>query len=337
MAAPESNGDGLSQIVLALEATYDPRSSNETRQSALQFLESAKKQADAPQHGFALASDQNQQPAVRHYGLSLLEYALRYRWEDYSQEQAGTLRGWILNLARDIGESDPLYFRNKVALLWIEVAKRCWATEWEDMDELLVSLWETSDVSKQSVYRQLVLYILECLSEDVCNREDPIAGLRQDVLGQALNEIVIPQALYQDHLSTRGNSQNVRFTHDGWLARISAFVSACCSSIAQGDQRMLALAIKSLEALKPTTVWVSLRALAEANTIDCLYAIIFTGSVPAQTVISNVKHFPNMKLSRIRRRLKCCSPFFSALITHTFMTHGPQSCALHYGVTGSRF
>lgn len=337
MATPELNGDGLSQIVLALEATYDPRSNNDIRHSALQYLEDAKKQPDAPQHGFSLANDKSQEPAVRHFGLSLLEYALRYRWEDYSQEQADTLRGWILNLARDVSESDPLYFRNKVALLWIEVAKRCWAANWVDMDEMLVALWETADTSKQSVYRQLVLYILECLSEDICNREDPIAVLRQDTLGQALNEIVIPQDLYQDHLSTRGNSQNVRYTQNGWLSRISLFISACCDSLAQGDQRMTNLTIKSLEALKPTTIWVSLRALIEANTIGSLYAAMATGNVAIQTVRKHVCTIEIIELRWNRRQSRYCNQSSNALTILTSMTHGLPSCNLPCSLTGLSF
>lgn len=337
MAAPEQNGDSLSQIVLALEATYDPRSTNATRQSALQFLENAKKQPDAPQHGFALASNQNQQPAVRHFGLSLLEYALRYRWEDYSKEQADTLRGWILSLARDVSEPDPLYFRNKVALLWIEVAKRCWGAEWMDMDEMLVALWESVDRSKQSVYRQFVLYILEILSDDICNREDAVAGLRQEVLGQALNEIVIPPALYQDHLSTRGSSQNVRYTQEGWLARMSTFISACCASISQGDQRIISLAIKCLEALKPTTIWVSLRGLIEANTIESLYAVLATGNVVAQMVIPSVCTIESSPLNMCRRQSRYCKPFSNVPTIHTSEIRGLPLCNYPCNVIGSSF
>lgn len=338
MAISESNGDGLSQIVLALEATYDPRSTNEIRKSALQYLEDAKRQPSAPQHGFTLANDQNQQPAVRHFGLSLLEYALRYKWEEYSQEQGDTLRGWIINLAREVCESDPLYFRNKVALLWIEVAKRCWAAEWMDMDEQIVALWESEDTSKQSVYRQFVLYILECLSEDICNREDPIAGLRQDALGQALNEITIPYDLYQDHLSTRGNSQNVRYTQDGWLMRMSAFVSACCDSLVQGDARMINLAIKTLEALKPTTIWVSLRALIEADIVGSLYNVVSTGNVVAQTVNIVCEYLQGiMKLRWNRRQSKCFSQYSNARTIHISMILGQKSCNLLYEVTDLSF
>lgn len=284
MANQRQNGDGMSQLILALEATYDVHSTNETRQSAFKFLENAKNQPDSPQHGFTLANNPNQQPQVRHFGLTLLEHALRYRWEDYNEEQANALRAWVLTLATDISEADPVYFRNKVALLWVEVAKRCWGAEWMDMDNMLVALWDTAATSKQSVYKQLVLYILEILSEDICIREDSVAALRQETLGHAINEIMIPSALYQDHLSTRGSSQIIRHTQEGWLVRMSFFVAECRGSVDQGDQRVVNLAIKALEALKPTTVWISLQGLLEAKTIQTLLLLLATGNVPVQTV-----------------------------------------------------
>lgn len=280
----QMDGNSLSQIRQALEATYDARSTNEIRRAALDFLDTAKKRPDAPQHGYTLASDTSQQPAIRHFGLSLLEFALRYKWEHYGQSEAEALRGWILSLAQDVSKSDPQYFRNKVASLWVEIAKRCWAADWLDMDALLMALWETSEGSKQLVYRQMVLYILECLSEDICNREDPVAGLRQEVLGQALNEIVIPSALYRDHLASRGSSQDVRHTQDGWLARMCAFLSQCSTVTSQGDQRVIVSSLKTLEALRPTVTWLSLRALTETQCVESLYKMLAVGDAALRTV-----------------------------------------------------
>lgn len=44
----------------------------------------------------------------------------------------------------------------------------------------------------------MVLYILETLSDDIINNEDAVAGLRLDILGNALNEIMVPAALYAE-------------------------------------------------------------------------------------------------------------------------------------------
>ena len=322
------DGDRLSQITQALEATYDARSTNDTRRAALEFLDGAKKQPDAPQHGYTLASDASQQPAIRHFGLSLLEFALRYKWDEYGQSEAETLRSWILNLAQNVSESNPQYFRNKVASLWVEVAKRCWAADWLDMDALLMALWDTSDNSKQLVYRQMVLYILECLSEDICNREDPVAGLRQEVLGQSLNEIVIPSQLYQDHLESRGSSQNVRHTQDGWLANICAFLFQCSTVISQGDQRVVTSATKTLEAMRPTVTWLSLRALTESQCVQSLYKMLAAGDAAVQTVrIVAAPLTAQSGLSRLQATIEVLQAILSRPYNSHF--HEPWSEIMH--------
>jgi exportin-5 len=78
----------LPQIHEALNVVHGPYSSNESRRQAGIFLEDLKRNDEAPYHGFTLASDKSQQPVVRHYALSLLEFALRYKWAEYSEEQA---------------------------------------------------------------------------------------------------------------------------------------------------------------------------------------------------------------------------------------------------------
>lgn len=139
---PSTSSDQLSHINDALNATLDPRISNDVRKQALHYLEQVKHQPDAPHYGFTLADDWKQSDAIRYYGLQLLEYAVRYRWSDYSVDQTGQLRTWVKWLAGSMREQDALYIRNKIAQLWVEVAKRCWGEEWMDMDSLLVTLWE---------------------------------------------------------------------------------------------------------------------------------------------------------------------------------------------------
>ena len=75
----------LSQITNALDAIYDPRSSNEVRQEASSFLEDSKRHPQAPTYGPAIASDRAHSPTLRHFGLSMLEYSIRYTWESYTE------------------------------------------------------------------------------------------------------------------------------------------------------------------------------------------------------------------------------------------------------------
>ncbi|KAL1582235.1 hypothetical protein WHR41_09102 [Cladosporium halotolerans] len=285
----------LDQISQALSATLDPRVSNDIRQQALQFLEQVKTEHNAPQYGFTLAEDFNQNTAVRYYGLQLLEYAVKYRWAKYDAKQTDQLRYWVKCLAGSIRQQDELYIRNKIAQLWVEVAKRCWGDEWTDMDQLLVTLWEKPVEEKGFANKVFVLYVLEMLSEDICNREDASAGLRLEVLGSALNEIMIPEGLYEEHLKTRGKSVEVRSGREGWLARVCEFFGQCVKNIRMGgDQAMVknmeGAAVKALNALRPTTAWVSLKAVLEINCIDCLYLPFHTSDTALQIAAVEVQY-----------------------------------------------
>ena len=275
---------GLQDIQEALRVSYDPRTSNATRQSTLQYLNDLKRHADAPQYGLHFASDPLQPPYARHFGLSLLEISIRYRWDEHSEEQAAILQRWVISLAQQITPNDPPYLRNKIAALWAEISKRAWASTWMDMDDCLAKLWDYSDEQKAMTYRLLVLSILETLSDDICVREDPVAMLRQEKLGQAINEIMIPQDLFKAHLETRQTAQDVRYTHEGWLSRICSFLASLAQMQGDGSDRIIACTLRALDSLKPTVSWISLQALSETHCVDHLLDLMSRGGVMVQTV-----------------------------------------------------
>lgn len=296
----------LEHIRNALHATLDPRVPNDVRQQALQHLEAVKSQPDAPMNGYLLAADRSQDAAVRYYGLQLLEFGVRYRWLGYNEGQTIQLRDWVRSLAGDVhGQTDPLFVRNKIAQLWAEVAKRCWGTEpgeWAAMDNELVALWSTRKAAESSGKGQdvpgatvanelLVLYILEILSEDIMNSEDTIAGLRLDVLGPALNEVVISPDVYREHLATRGTSQAVRVDGPGWLGRICELFSDCVKQarMATGPVKELeSCALKALNALRSMMGWITFQAVEEVNMVDCLFLPFYTSNIPLQTAAVEV-------------------------------------------------
>ncbi|WPG97397.1 Hypothetical protein R9X50_00017200 [Acrodontium crateriforme] len=286
---PSNNNRQLESITAALAANLNPRISNDIRQQALQHLEEFKTQPDAPQYGFTLADDRTQENAVRYYGLQLLEFAIRYRWHNYSAGQTEQLRAWVLTLADGLNESDPLFIRNKIAQLWVELAKRCWGDEWMDMDQQLVNLWEKPIEEKGVAMKTFVLGVMETLSEDIINSEDAVAGLRLEVLGHALNEIMIPERLYNEHTTTRSNkSAEVRYGSAGWLSRICEVFATCVKQVRVGrsvemTRSIEACAVKALNALRPTMAWISLKAAVEVNCVDCLFLPFHTDDVALQT------------------------------------------------------
>ncbi|KAL9005035.1 MAG: hypothetical protein Q9188_002184 [Gyalolechia gomerana] len=234
------------QIRRALDVIHDARSANSLRQEASQYLEKIKSDEEAPYYGFKLGADKSQAAIVRHYGLSLLEHAVRHRWADYSAEQSTLVRGWELDLAQNATDSDPFFLRTKIATIWVEIAKRSWALDWMDMDECLVRLWEGSLASKE-----LVLTILETLSEDVFGHEDATAGLRGTDLNRACVDIFTPMSVLLEHFPSRETSVNVRYGEEGWLFRMAELLNWCNT----GGQAEKACAAKLLVTLRSVISW----------------------------------------------------------------------------------
>ena len=204
--AGEDKPEIHTQILQALEIIHEPRSSNAHRQEASRFLEDIRADEQAPYHGFGLASAEDQPAIVRHYGLSLIEYGVRHRWSEYTSEQSQALRDWVVTLSHSTSDSDPSYITNKVAEIWVEIAKRSWGLDWLDMDELLIHLWDGSMVQKA-----LVLNILETLSEEVFGNDDTTAALRGSDLNRACVEIFTPASVLIENFPARETTANIKY------------------------------------------------------------------------------------------------------------------------------
>ena len=281
---PNGNTGPMSEahIVQALNVIFDTASSNEARAEATKFLDEAKQLDQAPLAGFQLALDAAHTAALRHYGLSMLEHAVKYRWEDYNPEQIGALRGYTVQLAHNLTEHDPAFLRNKVAQLWTEIAKRSWAKEWMDMDRQLVELWESS-----MHHREVVLYVLETLTEEVFNREDITADLRGGDLGRACVEIFAPSYSPDAQSETREGStkgSDIRYGKEGWLQRLCDCLSWCLSQGSERDERARASTVKVLHTLRAAMSWTLPLAMAKVHIVDHACAALAVPVVSIQQV-----------------------------------------------------
>ena len=289
LGAHDANGRApdLSQVLSALQAIYDPSSSNDTRRHATEYLEEAKRHPEAPSNGYALAREHQQPAQLRHYGLTMLEFSIRYNWEDFSEDQANALRNYVVELAQNVTAEDPVYLRNKVAQLWTEVAKRSWGAEWMDMDQQLVEL------SQSSLHHQaVVLYVLETLSEEIFNREDTTAGLRSSDLGRACVEIFTPLAVLVEHLPTRDKSLNVRHGDEGWLRRLCDNLSWCLAQDYQSQEAVKLSAVKTMNALRACMPWIIPKAIAAVQVIEHVCKALAVPVVELQVVHTPMFH-PN--------------------------------------------
>jgi exportin-5 len=248
-------------ILHALEAIHNPSTSNDVRRQASDFLEQLKSSDHAFEQGLAFGSDRSQKPLVRHLGLSLLEHVIRHQSHQFDDEQNVRVRSTITDLGRSISHEDPLFVRNKVAELWIELAKRSWALDWFDLDQILCEFW-----SQGSVYKEFVLTVLENLSEDTFAREDPTAVLRGKDLNTALVEIFTSTSNFSGGIKIGDTTQRIRYGDEGWLARISRYLESYLREPGS-DAGPKTTTLKALATLRSAFGWVM---SVEIVTAGCL-------------------------------------------------------------------
>ena len=276
--AAEGNPEIHSQILRALEIVHEPRSPNAHRQDASRYLEEIRSDEQAPYHGFGLAAGKDQPDIVRHYGLSLIEYGVRHRWSEYTPEQSQTLRDWLVTLSHGIADSDPSYITNKVAEIWVEIAKRSWGLEWLNMDELLVHLWDGP-----MAHKALVLTILETLSDEVFGNDDTTAALRGSDLNRACVEIFTPANVLTEDFPDRESAAHVRYGDDGWLSRMADLLDGCIRD-GKIDENRCACGVKTLSTFKSVIAWIIPRSLVTTHALHRICACLAASSVPLQLV-----------------------------------------------------
>ncbi|KAJ6157769.1 hypothetical protein N7470_005361 [Penicillium chermesinum] len=264
MAAEELSEAGMADIIRALEAIHSPTSSNDLRKEALTFVESLKDSDAAARNGFLLASRSNHAYVVRYFGLTLLDHVLRHLSFSNAEESAN-LRSIVLQLAENLQPEDPSYFRNKIPQLWSEAAKKSWGLDWMDMDATLVKFWGSS-----LVHNELVLAVLETLSEDVFFREDTVSSLRGTELNRALVEIFTPAAIVEHINPDKNPSAVLRCGQEGWLVRICEFLDNCVLNVSNSPQARDA-AVKALTSLRSALSWSIYKAVVASHVVSSIF------------------------------------------------------------------
>lgn len=295
--------DQQNQLLQAIEAIYNPRSTNETRRAASQLCEDTKSSPQSRQLGFELASDTTKDATLRHYGLTLLDYHIRFVWDGYDEEMEAVLRDNVVNLAQQVRSEDPSFLRSKVAHEWTVLAKRSWATYWMNMDEQLVQLFQQGT----DAHREIVLYVLQTLAEDIFKRDDSLAAARSETLAAACIEIFTPEALMLDAgVPKTGHVVNVRFGSEGWLHRLSAFLEYSLNS------NDLSAAVKNLSTLGLTLSWMPSATIAETAGIQPICRAMLVGDASIRLVglliSSNGFHRPILT-NIIRRQSRLSMPY----------------------------
>ncbi|AET41312.1 karyopherin MSN5 Ecym_8016 [Eremothecium cymbalariae DBVPG len=218
--------NGASQIVSALEVIYSPKSANHQRLEAQRFLDQVKSHEESPFWGYEIALNNSSNSILKHFGLGLLVHVMQKHWKDYDTEKQLALRKWITDLNYRVTADDPRYIKEKLAFLWVEIAKRVWGEvlkddtlseqslfeSWVDMDRNLAELWNMSEAS-----RELVLIIFRTLFEDSFLLEDLTVLKRISIVQPLCIMIVCPLDLFSEHYKHSDKWRLFKSNDEGWF------------------------------------------------------------------------------------------------------------------------
>ncbi|KAG0321131.1 hypothetical protein BGZ99_004109 [Dissophora globulifera] len=262
----------LKSLIVALETIYDVASTNDARQQAQKYCEDLKRDPSGPLYGYFLAHKDNQQPdVVRHFGLSLIEETVRYRWSDsaLTLQIKAQIRLNAISLAAEGTRpmlEEQAFIKEKIARLFVEVAKREWPGAWDDMDVCLRQLYY-----KDETGREMALLILRSLCEDVCVFDDAVAGLRKKDLRAGLAIIMSSELTLREQYpdGVKGHKDEVTLMvgeagNDGWISRLATLLQELLPRC-QSQSRAIAdekIAIATLKTLASALGWVIVRSIA---------------------------------------------------------------------------
>ncbi|KAF9908101.1 hypothetical protein EC991_010229 [Linnemannia zychae] len=270
----------LRNLLAALESINNAATTNNARQQAQEYCEALKRDAAAPLYGYYLAHKDHGQPdIVRHFGLSLIENTARYKWSDASltPELKTQIRQNVMSLASEgvlPMMTEKPFIKEKVASLFVEVAKREWPGAWDDMDMFLRQMFFKDDTA-----REMSLFILRSLCEDVCIYDDAVAGLRKKDLRAGLLVIMSSEAILRKHYpdGVKGHENEVTLMvgeqgNDGWLSRLSVLLQELLPRC-QSENRTLAdekIAVAALRTLSTTLDWVISSSVATTSVVPLI-------------------------------------------------------------------
>ncbi|KAJ1970840.1 karyopherin, partial [Dimargaris xerosporica] len=220
----------------------------EQRKQAETYCEEVRERPDAAVYGHHLAHKaQNYPDTVRHFGLSLIEHTIRYRWDEaeYTDAHRDEIQQLVIDLVmhglRDPTPSpEPIFIKEKMAQLVTEVAERRWPKQWPDLQSQLVAMYQASPVTQE-----VSLMVLRDLADDLCVYESPIAMLRKASLSNALMCVLLSaeafQSAYPKGIQYYGQPlpQALGLPTDhgyrGWLVTWATTLRECCHSLRNAE------------------------------------------------------------------------------------------------------
>lgn len=298
------DSSGVNQIIEALSLIYDPTTSNDRRREVQNFLENIKSNEESPYWGYQLALPEHNgnNYIVRHFGLSLLQHSVNKRWQLFDVQKILTIRNWIVDLASKIEQEDPHYLKEKLAFLWVSMAKRIWGSYlikardspisdqdsdegWASMDSDLWKLWE-----KNVKCRELTLIIIRTLFEDIYLLDDPIASKRTVILNQLSVLIVTPDDILESIYEPNNKISICKSSKNGWFVEWCNFLMEILSSNDYENESCRVFAPKILSTFKTCLHWIHPSVLKGQNIMQLLINILTIPNIKLKTLSIDCLH-----------------------------------------------
>ncbi|ODV64211.1 karyopherin MSN5 [Ascoidea rubescens DSM 1968] len=342
------DSDGVNQIVTALGLIHNPRSSNDDRRQAQQFLDKVRLEPESPFWGYQLSlPNSNNNTIVRHFGLTLLEKSIMYDYDTYNLEKILTVRKWIIELCSNVTNDDPNYIKEKLAFLWVALAKRSWGiyveldcapldlaalneilinkdksapnhlpSGWVDMDKDLFQLWNANLFT-----RELSLIIFRTLFEDIFILEDPIAISRSPPLNLFCSEIMSSSAIVETYYDASPLISIARASDHGWLKIWSDFLQQCLSN--QNDKNSLNFINKILSTFKACLHWIFPANLLESDILQRITSSLLSNDIHIKILAVDCLH-------ALLTRTFLTTEEFNKIVGAIFMPEGIQMLSQVY-------
>lgn len=287
------DSNGATQVIGALEVIYSSKSDNTQRLEAQRFLDQVKLHDESPFWGYEIALNNPKNSILKHFGLGLLVNSIKKNWNGYDQEKRVTLRKWVIELNYRVQEQDPRYIKEKLAFLWVEIAKRVWGEalkeenpseqklldSWADMDNNLAELWQMSDSS-----RELALIIFRTLFEDVFLLEDLTVLKRMSVIQPLCVMVVSPMDVFAAKYKFTEKWTLFKANGDGWF---SLWVTELNRALEMHNSEYV---IRLLETLKTCLNWPLSEIVIRNDILGSLLQCLLSNIPKAQSMALDSLH-----------------------------------------------
>ncbi|KAJ2883175.1 karyopherin [Coemansia aciculifera] len=295
----------VQRVIQALDLVYSSDTSVEQRREAEAVCQQVRNDPEALAYGFYLANPGNQYPAmVRHFGLQVVEHAIRHRWggtnNGLDAQGCVAIRDKVLELIFNLTREDKPYIREKLVSILVMLIVRAWLSAgWTNLSEQLMRLY-----SQSAEGRELALSVWRTLGEEMFVYDrDPVVTIRKSHLTNGIVGALLPKSVVVElypsgyrlssdtttPTTTGGGKKSKAVSlvvlepgnEEGWLLRWAQYASELTASSAGmkelGDARETQL-VAVIDTIAVYVEWVPIRALVSTQLIPRLAAALLVRS-----------------------------------------------------------